>query len=130
MIKLLRRIFIHDFWLKLLALASAFLLWTAVAREPSVEVAHAVPIEFAHVPDNVVIRSETVPEAQVWIRGPQRVVREVRPNDLHLTIEVGAMTNLVGEHQFELTPQQIRAPRGVEIVQVTPSMLRLAFVQR
>jgi YbbR domain-containing protein len=126
----LRRFVFHNFALKLLSLASAVLLWSAVAREPVSEVAHTVPIEFQHVPEDLAINSDAPLEAQVWMRGPQRVVREVRAFDLHLTIDVAKLRNVPGEPTVELTPSEIKAPHGVEIVQVVPSEVHLRFDRR
>lgn len=129
--KLLRRYLFNNFSLKLISLASAVLLWSAIAHEPMVEVAHSVPIEFEHVPDDVTLSSPSLPDAQVWIRGPQRLVRDVKTQDLHLTIDVANLkNNLLGEHHFELHPSQIHAPYGVEIVQVAPAEVRLSFTRR
>ena len=69
------RTVLHNGWLKVLALAIAVLLWSAVAREPRVEVAHTVPVEFANVPQGLAINTDKVPEVQIWLNGPERVVR-------------------------------------------------------
>src|SRR5258706_2271825 len=126
----LRRYVFRNFLLKVLSLASAILLWSAVTLQPASEVAHMVPIEFQHVADDLVISSITAPDAQVWIRGPQRVVRGVSPSDLHVTIDLGKLRNVLGEHTFDLTPSQIKAPHGVEVVQVVPSQVRLRIDRR
>jgi YbbR domain-containing protein len=126
----LRRHVFRNFSLKLLSLASAVLLWSAVTLEPASEVAHIVPIEFQHVADDLVISSSTAPDAQVWIRGPQRVVRKVNPSDLHVTIDLGKLRNVLGEHTFDLAPSQVKAPYGVEVVQVVPAQVHLRLDPR
>ena len=68
----------HNIGLKLLALAAAVLLWAAVAREPIAEVAVNVPIEFQNIADPLEISSETLPEAQVRVRGTERLLTFVR----------------------------------------------------
>ncbi len=123
----LRKYVFHNFSLKLLSLASAFLLWSAVANEPIAEVAHDVPIEFEHVPNNLIITAKTVPQAQIWIRGPQKLVRDVNPGDLHLTIDLAKIRDVGGEHSFALSPKQIHAPFGVSVVEVVPSEIRLTL---
>ena len=126
----LRNYVFHNFALKLFALASAFLLWNAIAREPVDEVAHTVPIEFTHVPADLAITSENVPSVQIWIRGPQRLVRQVGASDLHPTVNLADVRIGFGERTFELASGQIHAPRGVEIVQVIPSQIHLSFDRR
>ncbi|HEY4974299.1 MAG TPA: hypothetical protein VII41_11865, partial [Steroidobacteraceae bacterium] len=69
-----RRHVLHNFGIKLLSLALAVGLWLAVTRDPIAEVAVDVPIEFRNIPENLEINTETVPQAQIRVRGPQRIV--------------------------------------------------------
>lgn len=126
----LRKYVFHNFALKLLALASAVVLWQAVAREPVSELAFTVPIEFQHVPGDYVIAASSAPEAQVWIRGPRRVVRSVGAAELHVTVDLAPVHNLPGDHTVDLLPAQIKAPGGVEVVQVVPARLRFRLDAR
>jgi len=126
----LRKYVFHNFGLKLLSLACAILLWNGIAREPVDEIAHTVPVEFTHVPADLAITSESIPAVQIWIRGPQRLVRQVNPSDLHPTISLNEVRIGFGERTFELASGQIRAPRGVEVVQVIPSQVHLGFDRR
>src|SRR5512140_1734245 len=107
-----RKYVFHNLPLKLIALASAFLLWNAIAREPVDEIAHTVPLEFTHVPADLAITSESVPTVQIWIRGPQRIVRNVNASDLHPNVDLANVRVGYGERTFELGGGQIRAPRG------------------
>jgi hypothetical protein len=121
---------LHNWGLKLLALASAVLLWMAVAREPVSEIAYTVPIEFLHVPADVVLRASTAPEAQVWIRGPRRVLRTVPASELHVSVDLATVRMPLGERTFNLTPANIKAPAGVDVVQVSPPHVRLLLEPR
>jgi YbbR domain-containing protein len=96
---------LHNFGLKLLSLALAVGLWVAVARDPMAEVAVDVPIEFHNIPENVEISSETIPRAQIRVRGPQRVVRRLQASDVSVEIELSGMKP--GERTFDLTADQI-----------------------
>jgi hypothetical protein len=126
----LRKHVFHNLPLKLMALASAILLWNAIAREPVDEIAHTVPVEFTHVPADLAITSENVPSVEIWVRGPQRLARQVNSSDLHPTVNLADVRIGYGERTFELANGQIHAPRGVEIVQVIPSQIHLSFDRR
>ena len=128
MMRLLRRYVLHNFWLKVISLAAAVLLWGFVVRDPVAEVAVTVPIEFHHVPENLEISSEAIPQAQVRVRGPSRQVRELSAADVHAVI--GLDGALPGERTFDLSGPHIRVPRGVEVVQVVPNHVRLNFDRR
>src|SRR5438874_11737704 len=114
----LRRYVGHNLFLKLIALASATMLWSAVAREPRAEVAHTVPIEFLNVPQGLAINSDKVPEVQIWLSGPERVVRGVNPQDLHPVIDLSSITPAAAERTFSLGKKQIKTPEGVDVAEI------------
>ena len=123
-----RRNILHNLGFKLLSLALAVGLWLAIARDPVAEVAVEVPIEFHHFPENLEISSENIPQAQIRVRGPERIVRRLRPSDIHAEIDLNGAR--AGERTFDLSAHQIRAPHDLEIEQVVPSQLRLGFDTR
>jgi YbbR domain-containing protein len=129
MITLFRRFVVHNFGLKVLSLLLATGLWLVVSPdEQPAEVAVRAPIEFEHVPDALEISSETIPEAQIRVRGPERLIRQLRSPDVRAHIDLtGAKP---GERTFDLTAQEILRPREVIIVQVVPSQVHLAFDTR
>jgi YbbR domain-containing protein len=129
MMKFLRRWVLHNFWLKVLSLLIATGLWLAISpdQEPA-EVAVRVPIEFQHVPRELEISSVTVPEAQIRIRGPERLIRELRSTDIHVELELGDARP--GERTFDLTAQQVRHQRDLAVVQVVPGQVHLTFDTR
>jgi diadenylate cyclase len=128
MITWFRRYILHNFLLKLISLTLAVGLWLAISRNPIAEVGVTVPIEFHHIPDNLEIASESIPQAQVRVRGPERLVRPLTPADVH--VEVDLAGTKPGERTFDLTAQQVRQPRELEVVQVVPGQLHLAFDTR
>lgn len=120
-----QRVVRQNFGLKVFSLALAVSLWVALARDPIAEVALDAPIEFQHMPANLEINSEHVPSAQVRVRGPERLVRSLRSDQVH--VEVDLSSARPGERTFNLTAQQIREPRDVAVVQVVPSQFQLSF---
>jgi YbbR domain-containing protein len=129
MIGFLRRWVLHNFWLKILSLLIATGLWLAIAPdEETAEVAVRVPIEFQHVPQHLEISSVTIPEAQIRVRGPERLIRQLRSTDLHAELELGDAKP--GERTFDLTAEQIRHQRDLHIVQVVPGQVHLSFDAR
>jgi YbbR domain-containing protein len=119
MMSVLRRWVLHNFWLKVLSLVLATGLWLAISpdQEPA-EVTLRVPIEFRHVPLQLEISSVTVPEAQVRVKGPERMIRELRSTDIHADLELKDAKP--GENTFDLTAQEIHLLRDLTVVQVVP----------
>ncbi len=125
----LRRWVLHNFWLKVLSLVIATGLWLAISPDQeSAEVAVRVPIEFQHVPQHLEISSVTIPEAQIRVRGPERIIRQLTATDVHAEIELGDAKP--GERTFDLTAQQIRHQRELHVVQVVPGQIHLSFDMR
>jgi YbbR domain-containing protein len=129
MISFLRRWVLHNFWLKVLSLLIATGLWLAISPDQELaEVAVRVPIEFQHVPAHLEISSITIPDAQIRVRGPERLIRNLRSTDIHAELELGDVKP--GERTFDLTAQQIRLDRELHVVQVVPGQVHLAFDMR
>jgi len=124
----LRRHVFHNWGLKLISLGLAVGLWLAVAREPVAEVGVDVPIEFRNIPDNLEINSEHIPTAQIRLRGPERIVHRVRASDVFAAVNIAGAKP--GERTFELAGQQITRPSGLEVVQIIPSEIHIAFDER
>jgi YbbR domain-containing protein len=128
LINFFKRYVLHNLGLKVLSLLLAAGLWLAIARDPVAEVAIRVPIEFLHVGDNIEISSEQIPEAQIRVRGPGRFIRQLRATDVHAELDLRDAKP--GERTFDLTAEEIRRPQDVEVVQVVPSQVHLAFDTR
>jgi YbbR domain-containing protein len=128
-IALFKRYVVHNFSLKFLSLLLATGLWFTIARdEQPAEVAIRAPIVFQHVPEKLEISTESIPEAQIRVRGPERTIRQLKVNEVQAEIDLTGVKS--GERTFDLTSQQVRHPRDVEIKQIVPSQLRLAFDTR
>ncbi len=129
MIALFKRYVLHNFMLKVLSLVLATGLWFVVApdEEPA-EIAVRAPIVFQNVPPNLEISSESIPEAQIRVRGPARLIRDVQARQVHAELKLGDAKP--GERTYDLTSQQVDLPRDLKVVQVVPSQLHLAFDTR
>jgi len=131
MIQFFKRYVFHNLALKLFSLLLAVALWLAIAGEPVGEIAFSVPVEFHNVPQNLEISSETIPQAQVRVRASEHVLRGLSPGDLHVVLDLRELKQArAGEKTFELTPAQIQAPHGAEVVQILPAYFHLSFDQR
>ena len=123
-----QRIFVHNIGLKLVSLLLAIGLWTVVARDPIAEVEMKVPIEFHNLPDNLEIDSASFTEAQIRVRGPERVIHRLQAADLHAEVDLASVQP--GERTFDLTSRQVRVPQDLEVVQIIPGQFHLSFDNR
>lgn len=118
-----RRVFLHNLPLKLMSIILATGLWYAVSREPVSEVEVSVPVEFQNVPENLEIGSEHIPRAEIRVRGPARIVRDLKQSDVRAEIDLAGSTP--GERTFDLSGRHIRTLRELSVVQIVPSQLHL-----
>jgi YbbR domain-containing protein len=126
MLGFFQRYILHNLGLKFLSLLLATGLWLLISRdEEPAEVALRAPIVFQHVPSQLEISSESIPEAQIRVRGPERIIRYLQANEVHAEIDLADART--GDRTYDLTSQQVRHPRDVTVVQVLPSQLHLAF---
>ena len=85
----------------MLSLLLATGLWFMISRdEQPAEVALHAPIVFQHVPPQMEISSESIPDAQIRVRGPERVIRQLQANEVHAEIDLANVKP--GERTFDL----------------------------
>lgn len=125
MANLWRRVFIQNFAMKLVSLLLAVGLWLAVARSPVAEVEMNVPIEFRNLPEPLEIDSATFTEAQVRLRGPERLIQRLQPSDVRAKVDLKDVQP--GERTFDLTSRQVQLPDDLEVVQIIPGQFHLSF---
>jgi YbbR domain-containing protein len=124
----IRHLLFDHIALKLASLVIAVLMWYGVARDPVSEISVQVPIEFSRPPKGLDYSSDVIPQAQIRLRGPARVLRDLAQESVHAVIDLqGAVP---GERTYDLDTGHIRVPHEVEVMQVTPTRLRLDFDTR
>jgi YbbR domain-containing protein len=125
MVDFFRRYVFAHFGYRVASLALAVGLWLALSHDPVAEVGVTVPIEFHNIPSNLEISSVNIPEAQVRVRGAERLIHELRPQEVHVEVDLAGVKP--GERTFDLTAQHVRQPRDLQVVQIVPSQVRLSF---
>jgi YbbR domain-containing protein len=111
--------------LKVLSVTLAVMLWMVIAGEETVERGLRVPLELQQFPPGLELLGELPTTADVRVRGAAGTLSRLSPGDIVAVVDLrGARP---GERLFHLTPEQVRAPFGVEVVQVTPSTVAVAF---
>src|ERR1700722_11633221 len=111
--------------LKLLSVALAVLLWMVVAGEEIVERGLRIPLELQQFPPGLELDSEPPSLVDARVRGSSGTLSRLSSGDVVAVIDLRGAK--VGRRLFPLTPEQVRVPFGVEIVQVTPSTVALVL---
>jgi YbbR domain-containing protein len=111
--------------LKALSLVLALLLWMVVSGEETVERGLRVPLELQQVPAGLELTGEVPATVDVRVRGASGTLSRVSTGDVVAVLDLRSARS--GRRLFPLTPDQVRTPFGVEVVQVQPSALAMAF---
>ncbi len=115
----------RNFGLKVLAVALAALLWLVVSGEETVERSVRVPLELQQVPSGLDLMSEPPNTVDVLVRGASDAVSRMSQGDLVAVLDLRSARP--GRRLFPLTPQDVRSPFGVEVVEITPSTVSMTF---
>jgi YbbR domain-containing protein len=111
--------------LKVLSLGLALLLWMVVAGEETVERGLRVPLELQQMPAGIEVLGDIPTTVDVRVRGGSGVLSRVGAGDVVAVLDLRSARS--GRRLFPLTPDQVRVPFGVEVVQVTPSAVAMGF---
>jgi YbbR domain-containing protein len=111
--------------LKFLSLALAALLWLVVSGEQIVERALRIPLEFTNLPARLELVGDAPTVVDVRVRGSSGALSRVAAGELVAVLDL--RTARPGQRLFHLTGTDVRAPFGVEVVQISPSNVSMAF---
>jgi YbbR domain-containing protein len=111
--------------LKLLSIGIAILMWLVIGGEETVERGLRVPLELQQFPAGLELLGDVPTTADVRVRGASGPVGRLGPGDVVAVLDLRSARP--GERLFHLTPEQVRAPFGVEVVQVTPATVAVVF---
>jgi len=112
-------------WLKLLSLGIALGLWMVVSGQETVERGLRVPLELTQVPAGLELLGDVPATVDVRVRGASGTLSRVAAGDVVAVLDLH--TAQTGRRLFPLTPEQVRVPFGVEIMQVLPSAVTMVF---
>ena len=111
--------------LKLWSVALAVMLWMVVSGEETVERGLRVPLELQQFPSGLELLVDAPSFVDVRVRGSSGTLSRVGPGDIVGVLDL--RTARAGRRLFQITPEQIRVPSGVQVVQVAPASIALAF---
>jgi YbbR domain-containing protein len=113
------------FGLKVLSVAFAVLLWLTVSGEETVERGLRVPLELQQFPAGLDLIGEAPSLVDVRVRGASGSLSRLGAGDIVAVLDLKSARE--GRRLFQLTPEQVQAPFGVQVVQVTPPTVPLSF---
>jgi hypothetical protein len=99
-----------------------------VAGEQVVERGLRVPLELQRVPPGLELQGEFPTTIDVRVRGSSGSLSRMSAGDLVVVLDLSGTTP--GRSLFHLSPAQVRAPFGVDVVQVIPETVVMTFIEK
>ncbi len=115
---------LNNLGLKLLSLILAVLLWAVVLGEQKVDVTVSVPVVL-NLPPKMVLMNNPGDSFEVRLRGPQTLVTNLPARQV--VLDQVPDTFEEGENIISVLPSMFRAPRGIQVVDVTPHRLQVVL---
>ena len=115
----------NNWFLKLVSLLLAALLWAAVSNEASSEISLEVPLEYRNIPARLEITGDMTSTVQIRLRGASNVIKDITAKDVTTKIDLTEMRP--GEKIIALSPQNVQAPFGADVIRVNPSSVRFTL---
>lgn len=114
--------------LKLISVAVALGLWFTLAGEQTVERSLRAPLELRNRPPQLELVEDPPSTIEVRVRGASGLLGQLSPTDVVAEADLSGARP--GRRFFHLTRADVRAPFGVEVVDISPAIISLRFEPR
>ena len=111
--------------LKVVSVVLAALLWLIVSGEQTVERVLRIPLEFTNMPAQLELVGEPPTVVDVRVRGSSGTLGRLSSGELAAVLDVRSPRP--GQRLYHLTGSDVRAPFGVDVVQVDALVHRVVL---
>jgi YbbR domain-containing protein len=111
--------------LKFLSVCIAGMLWMIVGGEGVVERVVRAPVEYKSLPPGLELVGSLPETVEVRVRGSSGPLSRMASGDMSIVLDLRTVE--AGRRVFNLLPSQVRAPFGVNPVQVSPASVTVEF---
>ena len=115
----------RNFGLKFLSIGIAVMLWMIVGGEGVVERVLRAPVEYQNLPPGLELVGNLPETVEVRVRGSSGPLSRMVVGDMSIVLDLRTVE--AGRRVFNLLPSQVRAPFGVDPVQVSPASVMVEF---
>jgi YbbR domain-containing protein len=122
----LKRYILNNLGAKILCLIVAFALWSYIKGGEIVE----REFEVAITPENLPPRMRILSTQKILlrVRGPKGVVDDIKSEDFYLSIDLQGKAQ--GKYRYPISHHRIKAPWGLEIVDLSPKEISITLEAR
>lgn len=121
--KIFKKLLAENLTFKLISIALAIFLWFFVTFKGQTETSIEVPIEFKNTPAEMEILKQSVKKVTIAVSARERILRELTQNNVRIVIDLSNVR--LGENSIPITKSSVKLPRGIEILRIEPSQLKI-----
>lgn len=118
------RFLTHNFGLKLLSLALAFILWLVYSGSRELTTAISVPVQYRNIPTDLEIGPNLVEEVRLIVRGPSPLLSRVAASPAPVILDLGNVRR-PGLTTFSIQRANVSLPSGVVLERAIPSQIQI-----
>jgi hypothetical protein len=108
-----------------LVLALVFYSTVIIGKMQIREKAVTVPVEYIAAPDNLALTGDNPTEIKLQLAGPKADLDKINPSNLSVKIDLSQAK--AGGQVFVVSKEDIALPRGIKLVNATPSSIALSL---
>ncbi len=125
MVRLLRRLFIRNWGLKLFSFLLALILWLTLIPEEKIfsEKNLTVTLELHNLPTGIEVVEKPPATVDVRIRAPRRLIAQITPANVQAILDLREAR--IDVQDYVLNERMISIPQGAEVKEVRPSQVSL-----
>jgi YbbR domain-containing protein len=116
---------VHNWELKLLAIAVAAIIWFFVVSADRSQIGFAAPLEYVGLEGTRVVIGTPRETADVQLEAARWAAARLTPATVRVRVDVSKLGD--GDHLVRLSTEHVQAPSGVQVLRVWPVAVRLTL---
>lgn len=112
---------------KLAALAAAFVVWSYVAGQQSMQAVFRVPIYFQNLANDLEMNKPKILSIQVTVSGRRDRMLSIKERQIWVSIDLAGMK--VGRNVYNIKRADVVVPGGIEVKDYTPKKIIIIMQQ-
>jgi diadenylate cyclase len=126
-LKRLRRSLLRDFRTKVFFLLGVCAFWIFVMGFRQGEISFDIPTEYYSIPSNLEIVGDPPKEINVRLRGSQRLLASLKPDQIRARIDL--FNTRPGVNQVSLSEANMKVPSGITVTNFYPRRIRVQLAK-
>jgi len=123
----LKKIFLKNLGLKIFSFLLALILWFSLIPEEKrfSEKSLNVSLELHNIPSNIELVGSPPQTVHVTIRAPERLINQITSANVHAVLDLKKAST--AQQDYTLSRSMVNIPDGVEVKEISPSLVNLKF---